>query len=81
MNPEMPTTWFDTYFQNLSSTRIPLEYEQILKEGERFWDDVNGGYLLEDLLLAARREEIEWVHSEGVYDMVPMQECIDSGQK
>ena len=27
---------------------IPLEYEQILKEGGKFWDDVNGGYLPED---------------------------------
>ena len=32
-------------------------------------------------MLAAGREEIEWVHSEGLYDIVPMQECIDSGQR
>ena len=37
---------------------ILLEYDQILKEGEKFSDDVNGGYLPEDLVLAARREEI-----------------------
>ena len=37
---------------------IPLEYDHILKEGGQFWDDVNGGYLPEDLMLAARREEI-----------------------
>ena len=60
---------------------IPLEYDQILKEGGRFWDDVNGGYLSEDLVLAARREEIDWVHSEGVYEIVPMQECRDAGMK
>ena len=35
---------------------IPLEYDQMLKEG-RFCDDVNGGYLPEDLVLAAKREE------------------------
>ena len=40
---------------------IPPEYDQILKEGGRFWDDVNGGYLPEDLVLVARREEIAWV--------------------
>ena len=40
---------------------IPLEYDQIFKEGGKFWDDVNGGYLPEDLVLAARREEIDWV--------------------
>ena len=60
---------------------IPLEYDQILKEGGRFWDDVNGGYLPEDLVLAARREEIDWVHSEGVYEIVSMQECGDAGVK
>ena len=60
---------------------ISLEYEQILKEGGRSWHYVNGGYLREDLVLAARREEIEWVHSEGVYELVPMQECKDAGMK
>ena len=29
-------------------------------------------------MLAARREEIDWVHSEGVYEIVPMQECRDA---
>ena len=38
---------------------IPLEYDQILKgAGGRFWDDVNGRYLPEDLVLAARREKL-----------------------
>ena len=58
----------------------PLEYDQILKGG-RFWDDVDGGYLPEDLALAARREEIDWIHSEGVYEIVPIHECKDSGMK
>ena len=40
---------------------IHLAYGQILKEGGRFWDDVNGGSLPEDLVLVARREEIDWV--------------------
>ena len=59
---------------------IPLEYEQISKEGGGFWDDVNGGYLSEDLVLAAIREEIEWVHAEGVYETVPMPDCVHAGQ-
>ena len=54
---------------------IPLEYKEIWKGGGGFWC----GYPLGDLVFAARREEIEWVHSEGVYEIVPMQECIDSG--
>ena len=32
-------------------------------------------------MLAARREEIEWVHSEDVYEIVPMQECRDAGME
>ena len=32
-------------------------------------------------MLAARREEIDFVHSEGVYEIVPMQECQDAGMK
>ena len=60
---------------------IPLEYDQILKGGGRFWDGVNGGYPPEDLLLAARSEEIDWVLSEGVYEIVPMQECRDTRMK
>ena len=40
-------------------SEIPIEYDQILKGGVKFWDDVNGGYLPEDLVLAARREEID----------------------
>ena len=54
---------------------IPFEYDQILKEGGKFLDDVNGGYLRQDLVLAGRHEEIDLVHSEGVYEIVPMQEC------
>ena len=60
---------------------IPIEYDQILKERGRFWADVNGGYLPEDLVLAARREEIDWVHSEGVYEIVPMRECKDADMR
>ena len=60
---------------------IPLRYDEILQEGRGFWDDANGGQLQEDRGLAARREEIEWVHSEGVYEIVPMHECIGSGKK
>ena len=59
---------------------ITFEYDQIL-QGEGFWDDVNGGYLPEDLVLAARREEIDWVDSEGIYEIVPIQDCRDAGKK
>ena len=39
------------------------------------------GICLKTLWLAARCEEIDWVHSEGVYEIVPMQECKDAGMK
>ena len=32
-------------------------------------------------MLAARREEIDWVQFEGVYEIVPMQECKDACMK
>ena len=32
-------------------------------------------------MLTARREEIDWVHSEGVFEIVPMQECRNAGMK
>ena len=60
---------------------IPLEFDQILKGGGKFWDDVNGGYLPIDLVLAARRVVIDWVHSEGVHEIVSIQECRDAGMK
>ena len=31
--------------------------------------------------MAARREEIAWVHSDGVFEIAPMQECEDAGKK
>ena len=34
---------------------ICLEHDQILKDGRWIWDGVNGGYLPENLVLAARR--------------------------
>ena len=40
-----------------------------------------GGYVPEDLVLGARREEIAWVNSEGVHDFVPMRWCTDAGKK
>ena len=60
---------------------IPLEHDQILKGGGKFWDDVNGRYLPEDFVLAVRREEIDWENSVCVYEIVPMPECRDAGMK
>ena len=35
----------------------------------------------DDLVLAARQEEISQVHSDGVDEIVPLQERIDAGPK
>ena len=35
----------------------------------------------ENFVLTARREEIECVHSNKVYESVPMQNCNDAGKK
>ena len=43
---------------------------------EGFWDDVNGGWLPEKLVKAARQEELEWVHRREVYRKVDEQECF-----
>ena len=58
----------------------PLEKDEILKGGGKFWD-VNGVYLCKDIVLAGRREEIDCVHCEGVYEIVLVQECRDAGMK
>ena len=106
MNPEMQTTFLNTYPPKLIATILEalrelkesaqlhaveeiagpvaetfLEYDHNLKGGGKFWDDVNGGYLPENLVWAARREEIDWVLFEGVHEIVPMQECRDTGMK
>ena len=60
---------------------IPFEFSSILKDGGGFRDDEDGGYLPDDRVLAARREEIAWVHSEDVYEINPMQECTNAGKK
>ena len=60
---------------------IPIEYEQILKDRGGSWNDVNRSYLPEDSVLTARREETAWALADGVHEIVPMQECVDTGRK
>ena len=42
-----------------------------------YWDDVNGGYLDNELVKAAREKEREWVRKEKIYEIVPRQQCWD----
>ncbi|CAK0855964.1 unnamed protein product [Prorocentrum cordatum] len=58
---------------------IPIEYKEMLEKGGGFWDDVNGGFLPTEKVLAARQEEMDWIHGEKVYDIVPEQEAQEAG--
>ena len=69
MNLEMQTT----KPPELIATILKALHEQLQEK-----DQLN---LPENLVLTARREEIEWVHSEVVCEIVPMQECQDAGKK
>ena len=63
------------------STRNPSWVRSNLERRRKILGWCQRWYLSEDLVVAARREEIYWVHSEGVYEIVPMQECRDAGMK
>ena len=57
----------------------PTPDEPTVPEGPwtDYWDDVNGGYLDNELVKAARAKEREWVQKQGIYDIVPRQQCWD----
>ena len=40
-----------------------------------YWDDVNGGWLPPHLVIAARGEELGWVHERKVYEEVDEEQC------
>ena len=40
-----------------------------------FWDDVNGGWLVQDGVKEARREEIEWMQQRKVFEIVKADVC------
>ena len=41
------------------------------------WDDVNGVDLDPELVKKARREEVEFYKTMGVYEKVPLSECFE----
>ena len=38
---------------------------------EDYWDDVNGGWLEPSKVRAARKEELDWVIRQGVFEQIP----------
>jgi hypothetical protein len=60
-------------------TAGPVPEERVIGDGPwwRYWDDVNGGYLKPDKVLAARAVELGWVHAREVYEKVPLAQCFE----
>ena len=54
-------------------TAGPVPEERVIGDGPwwRSWDDVNGGYLKPDKVLAARAVELGWVPAPSVHEKVP----------
>ena len=53
----------------------PEENEDDMQLAEA-WDDVSGKELDPQKVMIARREEMEYYKKMGVYDKVPIEECI-----
>jgi hypothetical protein len=51
-----------------------VEHEQ--EDWRKYWDDVSGEELDSAVTKAARREEIEAIHSMKVYTKVPIAQCL-----
>ena len=60
----------------VSSGPNPIEPPVDNTPWEQYWDDVNGGWLKPELCKQARKEELEWVHRQGVYVKRPISECL-----
>ena len=61
----------DKYVEHTTSTRRSLKYV----------DDVTGTELPVETVKAARKEEIDWLAKEEVYERVPMSICQERGFK
>ena len=65
--------WLDEYSEDeaVDTMRLMDNYEQ----AGRYWDDVNGGYLENDKVEEARREEIAWIIKRQILRKVPRSAC------
>lgn len=58
------------------------EWEETMKEwGDQFMDDITGTLLDPELVKKARKEELDCVHKERIYERVPMRMRTQSEQK
>ena len=53
-----------------------MNVEHEPEEWRKYWDDVSGEQLDTELSIAARKDEIEAIHSMGVYVKVPIAQCL-----
>ena len=53
---------------------FPVEAEWFAGE-DRYWDDMNGGWLDPAAVRAARKEELDWMEAREVMKAVPEKEC------
>ena len=77
MNPEMQTTLLDTCPPNLIATTLKAHREQFKENAQLNAVEEIAGPAPEIFL---EYDQIR-AHSEGVYEIVPMQECKGAGQK
>ena len=61
----------------------PVPEEPSMPAGNwyQYWDDVNGGYLDSEGVLKARQLEMEYIHKQGVWKRVPLDQCIQETGK
>ena len=64
-----------------SSGPVPEEPWVDLQWIEAYWDDVNGGWLSPEEVKKARQLEMDYLHKQGVYSKVPLQQCLDETGK
>ena len=60
---------------------VPEHWRDLLAEGGGFWDDVNGVWLEPMQVIKARELEIDWIHKEQVYRVVPRAQAEADGIK
>ena len=58
---------------------VPENWRDLVEEDGEYWDDVRGGRLDTKLVQAARREEIDWLRKEKVYEIIPRSQAIEEG--
>ena len=58
------------------------EVTNVAELWKKYWDDISGKELRPDLIRAAREEELKVVDKMGVWELLPISECIEvTGKK